>query len=101
LMYFPLKCASARALPTDIGKAWLRGPVVASPPSVSVTSGSPGVLEPHWRKDLRSSIVTSKPDKWSRLYSSMDPCPPDKTKRSRLNHLAFLGLICNISVKRV
>ena len=46
------------AMPTAVEMPWPSGPVVHSTPGVWPYSGWPGVLEPHWRKFLISSIVT-------------------------------------------
>ena len=72
-----------------------------SMPSVSKFSGWPGVLEPHWRNCLMSSIDTLLyPAKCRREYWSMQPWPEESTKRSRFTHLGSSGLYCISSAMR-
>ena len=55
----PARRRSAMAMPTPLTRPWPSGPVVASTPGVRPYSGWPGVIEPHWRKLLRSSRETA------------------------------------------
>ena len=79
------------AMPTPLTRPWPSGPVVASTPGVMPYSGWPGVMDPHWRKRLRSSRETAYPVRWSIEYRSMLACPADRTKRSRFGQAGSVG----------
>ncbi len=91
-LYRAARCASAIASPTAFMIPCPSGPVVHSTPGVRAYSGCPGVLLSHCRKCCKSSSETSYPVKNSIAYCSIDACPFDSTKRSRLNHSGFPGL---------
>src|SRR6516225_7813480 len=89
----------AMAMPTLLPAAWPRGPVVVSTPVVRCDSGWPGVRLSIWRKRLICSIETESsfwtsplaftaftPARCSVEYNSMEACPAESTKRSRLGH---------------
>ena len=72
---------------------WLdRDRFVVSTAGCSERSGWPGVLECSWRKRRSSAIGRSYPLRCSKAYSSIEPCPLEMTKRSRLAHFGLAGL---------
>ncbi len=83
---------AAIPIPTPLANPWPSGPVVTSTPTVWPNSGCPGVLLPHWRKFLISSIGRSKPNRCSSEYWSMEPCPAESMKRSRFSQAGSSGL---------
>ena len=83
---------SASAIPTDIEIPWPSGPVVASIPGLYLRSGWPAVGQPTWRKCSMSSSVIGYPVRYSIEYSSIDACPAERMKRSRLIQSGFAGL---------
>ena len=91
-MNFSARWASAIAIPTALHIPCPRGPVVISTPFVWPYSGWPGVKLPTCLKFLISSIVTPYPNKCNKEYSSIDPCPADKTNLSLLSQSGFFPL---------
>src|SRR5215470_6140155 len=95
---------AAIAIPTLVATPCPNGPVVVSTPEVHRYSGCPGHLLSSCRKCLMSSSVTDKcprvsylgltaftPVKCNMEYKSMEACPAERTKRSRLGQIGCSG----------
>src|SRR6478672_10426465 len=91
-------------MPTLVATPCPSGPVVVSTPEVQRYSGWPGHLLSSCRKRLMSSSVTEgsprrsyfrltdlTPERNSKEYSSIDACPIESTKRSRLGQIGSAG----------
>src|SRR6516165_6778225 len=95
---------SAIAMPTLVATPCPRGPVVVSTPEVQRYSGCPAQRLPDCRKVLRSSSVTEGRPRISysgstaftlarcrTVYSIVEACPAERTKRSRFIQMGSAG----------
>src|SRR6266403_1341768 len=92
------------AMPTLVATPCPSGPVVVSTPEVQRYSGCPAQRLPNWRNDLISSSVTEGLPRISysgstaltlarcrMVYSNVDACPEESTKRSRFIQMGSSG----------
>ncbi len=91
-------------MPTALPTPCPSGPVVVSTPAVYSYSGWPGVLLFSWRNCFSCSIgkdgsLSTSPlwltflicARWMSEYTSIEPCPLDRTNRSRFGHIGSAG----------
>lgn len=80
------------AIPTPSANPYFKAPVPLSTPRVMPCSRWPGVMLPHCLKPFNWLTGRSYSDRWSQLYSNMEPCPVEITKRSRSAQRGLAGL---------